>query len=351
MLCSDFYMEQNRLEKKEIGVIGLGAIGGIMAAFMKKAGYSIEVAAKYEDYAELVETEGVSVIGIKGKHKVKIPAVPRAKDFTGKKDIIFLAVKATDMMDIAPDMKEKLKESGRVVTLQNGITQPKLGEIIDPKKIIACVIGFGGTIHGKGKVEVTSKGEFVIGTINNREDPQLKAIKTLLDTTYPTYISENMIGYLYAKLIINSCITSLGAICGLYLGEMLKKKKVREIFIKIMEEAIDVADAMGIKVEPYADRLDYYSFLKDGFFARIKRHLTIRVIGFKYRKIKSSSLQSLERGKPTEVDYLNGYIIEQGEKHGVKTPVNDKVVEIIKEIEDEKRKISPKNFEEFDPLI
>jgi 2-dehydropantoate 2-reductase len=142
----------------------------------------------------------------------------------------------------------------------------------------------------------------------------------------------------------------LGAVCGLTLGEMLSIKKIREIFIGIMREAMAVADAMGLTVEIYAGKLDYYKFLKkEGFLKNFKRHLVIYLIGFKYRKIKSSSLQSLERGKPTEIDYLNGYIAEKGRRLGVSTPINDRIIQIIKEIEVGKRKISIENFN--DPVF
>ncbi|MFH0826232.1 MAG: ketopantoate reductase C-terminal domain-containing protein, partial [Pseudomonadota bacterium] len=78
-----------------------------------------------------------------------------------------------------------------------------------------------------------------------------------------------------------------------------------------------------------------------------RRHLLIRLIGFKYRRLKSSSLQSLERGLKTEVDFLNGYICDRGREHGVPTPSNDAVVAMIKEIEEGRRRIAPENLGEL----
>ena len=100
-------------------------------------------------------------------------------------------------------------------------------------------------------------------------------------------------GHLYSKLIINSCISSLGAICGLYLGKMLGIRKIRNIFIEIIREAVEVSDRMGIRIEVFGGRLDFRKFISgNGFVANLKRHLMIRFIGFKYRRLKSSSLQS-----------------------------------------------------------
>jgi len=105
---------------------------------------------------------------------------------------------------------------------------------------------------------------------------------------------------------------------------------------------------VGIKVERGGGgKLDYYRFLEGGgVLSQMKRNLLIRAIGFKYRRIKSSSLQSLERGRKTEIDYLNGYICARGRKHGVPTPINDAVVKMVKEIEGGQRKMTPENLKD-----
>jgi 2-dehydropantoate 2-reductase len=126
---------------------------------------------------------------------------------------------------------------------------------------------------------------------------------------------------------------------------MFSIKKVRNIFIEITREAMAVADAMGIKPELLPHKVDYYKFSEGtGFFNDLKRRLLIYIITAKYRRLKSSSLQSLERGKPTEIDYLNGYIVDNGKKYNVPTPVNDKIVQIVKDIEAGKRKVALDNL-------
>ena len=96
--------------------------------------------------------------------------------------------------------------------------------------------------------------------------------------------------------------------------------------------------------------MDYYDFLKgEGILDDIRRHFLIRLIGFKYRRIRSSSLQSLERGRQTEIDYLNGYIRDRGLELGVPTPLNETIIVMIKEVEAGARKITPENLE--DPAL
>lgn len=328
-----------------IAVVGAGAIGGITAGFIARAGYDIELVCKYRDLADKIAHHGVHVFGVKGDFRAPMPAVEKIRELSGTKDIILLATKATDMLEAARELLPFLTETSVVVSLQNGICEDALATIVGRERTVGCVVGWGATMLAPGELEMTSTGEFVVGNIDNKSDSRLPFIQEMLSTVVPVEISNNIIGYLYSKLIINSCITSLGAVCGLALGEMLSVKKIRNIFIAIMHEAIAVANAMGIKVEVYARKLDYYKFLnREDFFNNLKRHLTIYLIGFKYRKIKSSSLQSLERGKPTEIDYLNGFIAESGKRHGIPTPINDRIIQIIKEIETGKRKISMDNF-------
>ncbi len=328
-----------------IAVIGAGAVGGVVASLVSGAGYNVEIVCKHEGLADRIRTEGIHLFGARGEHRVVMPAVACVSELKEKKDIVFLATKATDMLDVAERLIPFLKDTSVAVSLQNGICEDALGWILGRERIVGCVVGWGSTMHSPGEIEMTSTGEFVIGNIDNKTDPRLRSIGDMLKTVAPVEISDNIMGSLYAKLIINSCITSLGAICGLYLGEMLSDRKIRNIFVEIMREAMAVADAMELHVEDYGGKINYYKLLRGyGFVDNLKRHMLIRIIGFKYRRLKSSSLQSLERGKPTEIDFLNGYIARNGEEYDVPVPVNNRIISMIKEIEGNRRKISPDNF-------
>lgn len=327
----------------KIAVIGAGAIGGITAAYLSKAGYDVEIVCKYPEKAKHVSAEGLHIIGVRGEHFVKMNAVAEIEQLSGKKDIVLIVTKAYDMPDAARRVLPFLKDDSIIVSMQNGICVEALAQIVGEERAAGCVIGWGSTMLPDGTLNMTSEGDFVIGGFEPDKDVSL--LKEVLDTFLPTRISANIISDLYSKMVINSCITSTGVLSGLYLGQILKRKAARNIFISIIREAIAAADAMHLDVEPYGGKIDYYSLIRgDGLLARFKRHLIIRVIGFKYRRLKSSSLQALERGKPTEVDYFNGYIAEKGDEYGVPTPVNKRIVEMIKEIEAGKRKVEVSNL-------
>lgn len=333
-------------EEAKIAVVGAGAIGGVTAAFIKQAGYDLELVCKHRALADKINDSGLKINGLKGAHQVRMHAVETIPDLSQPKDLIFLATKANDCVAAAQELIPFLKPDSVVVSLQNGISETALAGALGKERVVGCVVGWGASHYIQGELEVTSDGEFIIGNLDHRPDDRLAFIKQVLDAVNPTRISNNIMGELYAKLIINACINSLGVVCGARLGLMLADKRARTLFIMLMREALAVAEAMNIKVEPAAGgKLDYYTFLGDGILADFKRHITIRMIGFKYRRIKSSSLQSIERGRRTEIDFLNGYICDHGKKHRVPTPVNDAVRKMVLEIEAGSGNMSMSNFD------
>ena len=332
----------------DITVVGAGAIGGVTAAALKTAGRKVHLVCKHREIADLAMSTGLSISGIKGDRTVRLDAVPTIADLPGPQDLVLLATKATDCVAAATDLLPFLKPDAVVVSLQNGICEDDIAAVVGRDRTLGCVVGWGASMLGPGRLEITSEGDFIVGDLANRPDDNLPFVRDLLDNVVPARISGNIMGELYAKLIINSCINSLGVIVGVRLGKLLANRKVRRIFIAIMREAMAVAAALEIKVEKGGGgKLDYYAFLEDdGFVKNLRRHLFIRAIGFKYRRIKSSSLQSLERGRRTEIDYLNGYIVDRGNEKGVAVPVNTAVVAMIKEIEDGRRQMAWTNLDD-----
>jgi 2-dehydropantoate 2-reductase len=331
-------------------VIGAGAVGGITAALLSRNGYDVAIVAKYPEYAELIRSNGIQVNGVCGKIQVIMPAFASVTEVEGVKDIIFLAVKANDMDSAARDALPLLGKGGYIVSMQNGICEYQLAVIAGKERTIGCVVGWGATMENRGELKMTSAGDFIIGYPDREPDDDLRMIASVLETAVPVRTTSNIMGHRYSKLIINSCITSMGAICGLYLGEMLAMKRMRTIFVSIIREAVAVADAMNIKLEVFGGRLDFRSFIAgEGWPDKRRRDIMIRIIGFKYRRLKSSSLQSLERGKPSEIDYLNGFIVKEASKYDIPVPVNSKIVETVRLIEQGKLPISISNFD--DPVF
>ncbi len=328
-----------------ICIIGAGAIGGVIAAVLAQNKFNVQLVTKHQGLAKKISSSGIIVCGVCGDIAVPVPSVARTEELEGIFDYVLIATKADGLVDAARAVLPFLDENSRVVSMQNGICEDMLAEVVGAERTIGCVVGWGATMLEPGKLEMTSGGEFVLGNWKRTSDRALEKLAEILSSVVPARISPDILSELYSKMIINSCITTLGVISGLYLGEMLAKKKVRNIFIAIIREAVEVATAMDLEIAPgAAGKLDYYKFLAPGFLSDFKRHLFIRIIGFKYRKLKSSSLQSLKRGRKTEIGNYNGYIAIKGQELGVATPVNEQLTKMVQEIENGERPISPDNF-------
>ena len=326
-------------------VIGAGAVGGISAALLRRSGFDVELVCKYDDYARMVSEMGMEVSGVCGRFRMKIPAYSSVLQVKEKKDIILLATKATDMMEVVRSIDPILTDTGVLISMQNGICEDDIAAVAGSDRVIGCVTGWGATMETRGKPEMTSSGDFILGYPDKKADELLSTISDALSTVVPVIVTDNIKGHKYSKLIINSCITSLGAICGLYLGNMLMIKKVRNIFVEIIREALKVSEKMNINIEVFAGKLDFEKFVRGkGIFSDLRRHILLLIIGYKYRKLKSSSLQSLQHGKPTEIDFLNGYIVKNAINYGLSVPVNAFIVSMIHQIEKKEREITSDNF-------
>lgn len=330
---------------ERVAVIGAGAIGGITAAYMAQAGVDVQLVCKHMEIADLASGRGLHVTGFKGEHTIPVHAVASIAELHGQFDLCLIATKAYDMPDCAKEMLPLLKEDALVVSLQNGVCTDALARVVGRERTVGCVIGWGATMHAPGELEMTSGGEFIIGMMEGFSSPRMEALRQAMACVTETKISQNIYAELYSKLIVNACITSLGAICGLCLGDMMKRRQARKIFLAVIGEAVNVARAMKLDVPPFGGKLDYFKLMQgDSALDEMRRHAMIRIVGIKYKRLKSSSLQSLERGRPTEIDYFNGYIAQKGREVGVSCPVNERLTAMVKEIENGARRIDEKNL-------
>ena len=335
---------------QKIAVVGAGAIGGVAAALMTKAGWQPILVCKHADTLAQVTSPGMVVTRLGEMHTVPVRGVLTIAELPKGLDVVFHATKANDCVAVARELEPFLHPQSIVVSMQNGISEDALAGVLGRDRVAGCVENLAVTLRGPGKVEVTSEGEFILGHIDHKLDERIKMIQPMLDAVQPTRITDNIMGELYAKLMFNACLNALAAINGVALGKLMAVRKVRSVFIALMQEGLSVADAVGIRLAPAPGNLNLYKLLRGNrIWDQLKRHLILRIVGLKHGRIKPSTLQSLESGRPTEIDYLNGYICDRAAEHAVPVPVNQAVVAMIKEIEAGKRPMSMGNMD--DPVF
>lgn len=330
-------------------VIGAGAIGGVTAAFMARGGADVTLVCKRQSTADIIRDTGLQISGKRGPHQIKLKTVAGIAELKETYDYCLIATKAYDLQRAAEQIIPFLNPAGMVVSLQNGICLDTLSKAVGPERAVGAVVTWSCTKQGDARLALTGEGGFIIGRPGGGSGERLTKLKQAMDMAFPTVISDQILSEMYSKLIINSGITCGGAMTGQTLGRMLIGRRARCFFIHIVRESMRVADAMGLTVPPFGGKLNYYRFIQGkGPVSDLRRHAILFLVGLKYRKLTSSSLTALRRGEKTEVDFLNGWIARKGAELNIPTPVNSRVVEIIKQIEARQRTISPANL--FDTL-
>jgi 2-dehydropantoate 2-reductase len=331
------------VNRKKILIVGAGAVGGTTAGLLSRDGFDVTLVCKYPDVAAKIRNEGLHLSGLGKNLVIKVPAVATVDEINNYFDLVLLATKAMDMATAARGCLPHLNPESKVVAMQNGIMEPQLEKIVGKERTIGCVVGFGATMLGYGEIELTSHGEMWLGYTDRPADDTMLEISRIFSHVTVAHTVDSILPIRYAKLIINSCTSTLGVITGMELGPLLKIRKARKLFLRVGKEAVHVADAMGLQVPPYDGSIRFRTILKA---PAPVQHLAIRIIGIRYKKLKSTNLQSIERGGITEIEFLNGYIVKRGESLNVRTPVNRKLLEMVREIEQKIRPVSPRNLEE-----
>lgn len=324
----------------KIALVGLGAIGAIVAADIAKSGHPVYVPCKYQETLDIVKERGIKVTGVSGEYIVKdnLHPVLAIEDLPADLDLVFLVTKLNDIEDVTKRLEDKLSPNYTFITMTNGMIEEKLCPKLGSDHLLGCVTSFGATKTGHAESDKTSSGEMVIGRLDGQKREVDDKIIEMLSATVPTTWSDNVRNEKFSKLLINLSVASFGVISGMTLGEMLQRRMTRIAFLTVMTEGAKVADLKGLELQKLNNlNLNFLVLTKQelhGFsFKHFLKQTIIKIIRRKYKDLKSSSLQSIERGKKTEIDFLNGYLVVEGEKYGVETPLNKYVLETIQSIE------------------
>ncbi|NWF67633.1 MAG: 2-dehydropantoate 2-reductase [Chloroflexi bacterium] len=336
--------------QQRILIEGIGGIGGVLAAKIIQAGYAPVLVTNNQAI-----TDAIKLYGLRIKDGAELYSVPVPNIFTALEDVPFgdfdaayLIMKADGVVTAAKKSLPLLKPDGYVVTFQNGIVEDIVAEAIGAQRVISGIIGWGGTMDKIGMYEKTTIGNIHLGELDGKITERLKNLATVCETCTPVIVTDNIRGALWSKLAINCTITTIGALTGETLGQLVRDGRVRKLFLRTYAEVVDTAEASGIRLERIAtDPKLLYLPRGANFVQALFKNALVRVVGMRYSKQKSSSLQSLERGRKTEIDYLNGYVVRQAQNVNVPTPVNAALVRMMKAIESGQRKVEPRNVEDL----
>ena len=332
-------------------IYGAGSLGTVMGAYMTKNGVDIELVNRNRAHVAALKSTGAHITGTV-EMTVPVKAL-LPNEMQGPYDVIFLMTKQLHNDEVAAFLKPLLAQDGVLVTLQNGIPEPGLAGIVGENRVMGCVVEWGATLAEPGHAILTSDPgslSFHMGRMPGITDAQFDRVKGLLEKMCPVHTEENLLGARWSKLLINATFSGLGTVVGGVFGDVSEGRDVKDLALACMKECIDVGHAARETFAPVQGKditkLFYYKTPLKKALARLILPIAMK----KHRDIEPSMLQDLKKGKPCEVDTINGVVCQWGRKCGVPTPINDRIVEIIKKEQSGELKLEHKNIEYFKDL-
>ena len=333
-------------------IYGAGSLGTVLGAYITKNGGKIDLINRNRAHIEALKKNGAIITGTV---EMTVPVTALKPDeMSGRYDIILLLTKQLMNKEVVAFLKDYLADDGVIVTLQNGLPEPDIAEIVGSQRTMGCVVEWGAALTAPGVCHLTSEVDslsFHMGKMEGITDEKFNEVKALLELMCPVYEEENLLGARWSKLLINATFSGLGTVVGGVFGDVSENKVARKVAIRCMKECIDVGHAAGITFAPVQGKNITALFYYKG---AIKRAIATRLIPIamkKHRNIEPSMLQDLKKNKPCEVDAINGVVSAWGRKCSVKTPINDRIVDIIKQYESGAMIPKAENIHLFDDLL
>jgi 2-dehydropantoate 2-reductase len=296
-------------------IFGAGAMGNFLAGVMSQE-HDVTLYGRGEKI-EVVMEKGIRISG-KTELVAKIKAALNPKEIKEKEyDLIVLAVKSYDTAT-ALEMIKEMESKATVLSLQNGLdNEIRIAEAIGKDRTLGGVTSHGITFIKPGHVQHAGTGETIIGELDGKETESVKKIgQAFTSVGIETRTSRNIQSEIWIKGIVNAGINPLTALTRLHNGYLLKIPWLTRLLENTCHECIVVAQKTGIDIQG-CDIIE-------------KTKNVARLTG----ENKSSMLQDIEKGRRTEIDSINGRIVEVGKKHGVETPINSALVALVKGIEE-----------------
>lgn len=319
---------------RKIAIVGAGAVGSTLGALLDQAREQVYLIGRKEHVQAIRRERGLRMDGIKGDLRARVQAL-ETLDF--RPDLVLLTVKTQDVTTALESIKPYI-DGVPVLTLQNGIRSDELAAgVIGREHLMSGVILIGCNYLEPGRVSYVRAGRIVIGPPFPECRVPSSEFLDMLTKVMPTTVTSNIRGARWMKLIGN-LNNAIPAVTGQDMKAFASNPALCRAAVRLMQEGARVTRAHGVTLEPLPDTPA--GLLK--LMLRLPVGLASRLVAMGFRRamrpretlaLYGSTLQSLKRGKPTEIDYLNGEIVRTGHQHGIPTPYNERAVAMVHEVE------------------
>ncbi|MDD4909112.1 MAG: ketopantoate reductase family protein [Candidatus Omnitrophica bacterium] len=313
----------------KIAVIGAGAIGGLVAAYLKQKGKDVCLIGR-ADQVEAIKNGGLKVSGARGDLRIDLDAGTR---LGSRADLIILATKTQDIEEAYSQNKDYFRDT-TVLTTQNGVKADEIiSGFIGRDNIISSIVMFGATYLKAGAIVHNFEGKWIVGKPYGANGTIVQTITDELSSAFEIVQSSDIVAQKWTKLFVNlnNCVPAL---CGLSMQEVFSDIEMCKLALALQKEAFEAVDRAGIKPGALPgfdiDKARGLAFMPVDKAAAIFSGIMTKLSS---EPLHGSILQSIKRGRPSEIDYINGQIADVAEKTGVPAPLNKKLVELVHRVE------------------
>ena len=304
----------------KIVMLGAGALGSTIGGTLAMGGNDVHFVDMWQEHVDLINKDGLHMTNEKEDWYVRVDARTTA-DTIGEADLVIVLVKSFATKQAVEQLKQTnvIGKNTLVMSLQNGLgNEETIASVIGSENVISGKTYVGGRLIQAGYISAGVQGKWTyIGELNGEITDRIQTVCNVFnDAGLLCEVSDNIKGLIWNKLLIN---VAAGALCGitrLPYGPLYEEDYIKDVAVAAIQEGIQVAKAAGVVLKSEDPQYPWVA-ASEGLPGTFK----------------TSILQSLELKRPTEIDFINGSIVEWGKKYGIETPVNQTLVACVKGIE------------------
>lgn len=314
----------------KVSILGAGAIGSLVAGYLTYKGMDVTLIGRDEDVI-VIRKNGLSIEGVRGSINVPVKVM---RELDTDNDVVIIAVKTQDITQILSAEYIQAIGNALVIGVQNGIRANEiLTKLIPKDNISSSIVMFGSTYIDRGWVLHNFEGDWILGKAFGKNNGAVDTAAKYLGCAFEVSTSDRITGMKWLKLFLN-LNNSLPALTGKSMQETFADLDISRLSIDLLREAMAVVDKVNIELASLPDfpveRLRSLVNLPSGKSAEI---FSQTMTGLSKEPLYGSLLQSIKRGKRSEIDYFNGEIVVLGETMGMDAPLNRSVVNMVHEVE------------------
>ena len=338
----------------KIGIMGAGAIGGLIGGYLKKSNFDVTLIDSWHENISTIKNSGLKITSVEEIFQTNPKALHIGEVSASNPlfDFVILAVKSYDTDWATTFIKRFIKKDGFIVSAQNGINEDRIGSVIGINNVLGCVITLGAAMDSPGNTIRTTtikKPAFALGEIDGSNTDRVTNLIEIFNHVGISRITNNLYGERWAKLVTNCMSNPLCSLTGLTSAQIRTNKISRHVSIKIGIEIISIAIEKAIKIEKIVG-IDPNLFLEANQSTEKFLILEEKIIeGAKTMGSgKPSMHQDIIKSRKTEINELNGYILEVSQNTQIDPKTNSTIVDLVRKLEN--GEITPK-IENLNPLL